>query len=105
MEGFDLMKIFGSKCRTKILEKFFLDYASANDELYHMRGIARDIDEQINSVKRELDNLETLGILSSKTENKKRYFSLNTDFFLAEEFKSIFLKNYNPLDSLQSYLM
>lgn len=104
MEGFDLMKIFGSKCRTKILEKFFLDYASSNDELYHMRWIARDIDEQINSVKRELDNLEALWILHSKTENKKRYFSLNTNFFLAEEFKWIFLKNYNPLDNLKNYL-
>jgi len=56
----DLSKIFGSKCRAKILEKFFLDYFAGKNEGFHMREIARDLDEQINSIKRELDNLESL---------------------------------------------
>lgn len=57
---FDLSKIFGSKCRAKILEKFFLDYAVGDNIGFHMRALARDLDEQINSVKREMDNLEDL---------------------------------------------
>ena len=60
MQDLDLTKLFGSKCRAKILEKFFLDYASQNDIKYHMRALSRELDEQINSIKRELDNLENL---------------------------------------------
>lgn len=56
----DLSKIFGSKCRAKLLEKFFLEHYAGRNEGFHMRGLARDLDEQINSVKRELDNLEDL---------------------------------------------
>lgn len=105
MKDFDIVKLFWSKSRAKILEKFFLDYASENDEPSHMRGISRDLDEQINSVKRELENLETLWILKSYTENKKKYFQINKRFPLLEEFKSVFLKTYDPLESLKKYLM
>lgn len=104
MKDFDIVKLFWSKSRAKILEKFFLEYASENDEPCHMRGLSREIDEQINSVKRELENLEALGILKSYTENKKKYFSLNKRFPLLEEFKSVFLKTYNPLDAISNYL-
>lgn len=104
MNNFDLTKILGSKCRTKILEKFFLEFESWNTELFHMRGLARELDEQINSIKRELDNLENLWLLKSKNENKKRFFWLNRRFFLIEEFKEIFLKSYNPIENIKNYL-
>jgi hypothetical protein len=32
MKDMDISKIFGSKCRTKILEKFFLEYESGNND-------------------------------------------------------------------------
>lgn len=103
MQDLDLTKIFGSKCRSKILEKFFLDYASANDVVYHMRALSRELDEQINSIKRELDNLENLWLLTSYSENKKKFFILNKNFALMEEFKNIFLKTYDPLKNLTKY--
>ena len=103
MKDVDLSKLFGSKCRTKILEKFFLDYSSWKWQYFHMRLIARDIDEQINSVKRELDWLSELWILKHKVEAKKKYFYLNPNFPLIEEFSNIFLKMYNPIDKLKAY--
>jgi len=66
-----------------------------------MRGLARDLGEQINSVKRELDNLEDLWVLRSKTELRKKIFFVNTRFYLVNEFQDIFLKTYNPLDAIK----
>lgn len=99
----DLSKIFGSKCRAKLLEKFFLDFYAGKNEGFHMRGMARDLGEQINSVKRELDNLEELWVLKSKTVLRKKIFTVNANFYLTTEFKNIFLKTYNPLDEIKKY--
>ena len=68
-----------------------------------MRGLARDLDEQINSVKRELDNLEDLWVLKSRMELRKKIFFVNSNFYLINEFRDIFLKSYDPLDAVKSY--
>lgn len=99
----DLSKIFWSKSRAKLLEKFFLDYYAGKNEWFHMRWIARDLDEQINSIKRELDNLEELWILKSKTQLRKKIFYVNPKFYLIQEFQDIFLKTYDPLDAVKNY--
>ena len=103
MKNLDLTKLFWSKTRTKLLEKFFLEYESGNNDGFHMRALSRDLDEQINSIKRELDSLEELNILKSREESKKKFFFLNKNFILLEEFKSIFLKTYNPYDSIKKF--
>ena len=99
----DLSKIFWSKCRAKILEKFFLEYYAGKNEGFHMRAVARDLDEQINSVKRELDNLEDLWVLKSRTELRKKIFFVNKAFYLLDQFQEIFIKSYNPLDAIKAY--
>ena len=68
-----------------------------------MRAIARDLDEQINSIKRELDNLTELGILRYREELKKKIFFLNENFYLFEEFRDMFLKSYDPLEKVKTY--
>lgn len=103
MKTFDLTKLFWSKTRTKLLEKFFLEYEAWNNEWFHMRALARDLEEQINSIKRELDSLEELNILKSREESKKKIFFVNKNFMLLEEFKNIFLKTYNPYESIKKF--
>ncbi|MDD3794328.1 MAG: hypothetical protein PHI37_05940 [Candidatus Gracilibacteria bacterium] len=103
MREIDISKIFGSKCRTKLLEKFFLEYESGNNEGFHMRGLSRDLDEQINSIKRELDSLTELGILKYKEELKKKIFYVNPRFYLVDDFVNIFLKSYNPIDKIKEF--
>ncbi len=103
MKDLDISKIFGSKCRAKILEKLFLEYESGNNKWFHMRLLARDLDEQINSIKRELDSLTELGILKYKTELKKKIFYVNPKFYLADDFVSIFLKSYNPIPKIKDF--
>lgn len=103
MKEIDISKLFWSKCRTKLLEKFFLEYESGNNDWFHMRWLSRDLDEQINSIKRELDSLTELGVLKHKTELKKKIFFVNTRFYLLNDFTNIFLKSYNPLEKVKEY--
>ena len=104
MKHIDLSKIFWSNCRTKILEKFLLENESWNNLWYHMRLLSRDLDEQINSIKRELDNLTELWILRFREELRKKIFYVNPNFPFLEEFTQIFLKNYNPISKIKTYL-
>lgn len=103
MKDIDISKIFWSKSRTKILEKFFLEYEAWYNDWFHMRWLSRDLDEQINSVKRELDSLAELWILKYKVELKKKIFYVNNKFYLLPEFVNIFLKSYNPLDKIKEF--
>lgn len=103
MQSFDMTKLFWSKARTKILEKFFLEYESWNNDWFYMRELSRDLDEQINSIKRELDSLEELKILKSKEISKKKIFYINKNFMLLDEFKSIFIKTYDPTQNIINF--
>ncbi len=105
MKSIDLSKLFWSNCRTKILEKFLLEYESWSEDWFHMRLLARDLDEQINSVKRELDNLSSLWILKYKSDLKKKIFYINKNFSFLDEFIQIFLKNYDPFDKIKKYFL
>lgn len=45
-----------------------------------MREITRKIDEQINSVRRELANLLSIGIISSDNNNNKLYYEVDQNY-------------------------
>lgn len=103
MKSIEISKLFWSKCRTKLLEKFFLEYESGNNKWFHMRALSRELDEQINSVKRELDNLTELWLLKHRTELKKKIFFINSNFILLDEFIGVFIKVYNPMEKVKEY--
>lgn len=67
-------KLFGSKTRAKLLKLFF----ETPDKSFYVREMTRVIDEQINSVRRELLNLESIGIIKNETFDNKVYYSANT---------------------------
>ena len=66
-------QLFGSKTRVKLLQLF---YGNPNRSFY-VREITRKIDEQINSVRRELSNLLSIGIITSENTNNKLYYEVN----------------------------
>ena len=68
--------IFGSKTRVKLLNLFF----NSPDQKFYVREISRTIDEQVNSVRRELTNLESVGVVKSSTEDRKIYYQANQRF-------------------------
>jgi hypothetical protein len=67
-------KLFGSKTRAKLLKLFFEN----PEKSFYVREMTRVIEEQINSVRRELLNLESIGIIKNKTFDNKVYYSANS---------------------------
>jgi hypothetical protein len=69
-------QLFGSKTRVKLLQLF---YSNPNRSFY-VREITRKIDEQINSVRRELSNLLSIGIITSDATNNRLYYEVNQTY-------------------------
>ncbi len=109
-----LEKLFGSVSRVKLLKIFLLN----PDKKYYIRQLARDLKLQVNSVRRELGNLEEFGLLSSDDNNsinlpilsngrkaptsakeknsslkEKKYYQVNKSFILFSEIKSLIIKS------------
>jgi len=79
-------QLFGSKTRVKLLQLF---YSNPNRSFY-VREITRKIDEQINSVRRELANLLSIGIIASDTTNNRLYYEVNQNYEFYEPLRAIF---------------
>ncbi|MBI5357417.1 transcriptional regulator [Candidatus Saccharibacteria bacterium] len=79
-------QLFGSKTRVKLLQLF---YGNPNRSFY-VREITRKIDEQLNSVRRELANLQSIGIISSENTNNKLYYEVNQAYPHYKALASIF---------------
>ncbi len=105
-----LEQIFGSKTRTRLLKIFLLN----PEKVYFIRELTRLIDTQINSVRRELQNLLQCKVIrvahasekdtqqADQTFSKKqqsferivkKYFQANTDYILFRELRAIFLRS------------
>ncbi len=69
-------QLFGSKTRVKLLTLF---YTNPNRSFY-VREITRKIDEQINSVRRELANLLSIGIITSDANNNRLYYEVDQSY-------------------------
>jgi hypothetical protein len=79
-------QLFGSKTRVKLLQLF---YSNPNRSFY-VREITRKIDEQINSVRRELSNLLSIGIIVSDTNNNRLYYEVNQKYEYFDPLQAIF---------------
>lgn len=79
-------QLFGSKTRVKLLSLFL----NNPERSYFVREITRVIDEQINSVRRELSNLLSIGIISSDSSNNKLYYQVNEKYEYYQELHKIF---------------
>ena len=95
-----LEQIFGSKTRVMLLRLFL----NNPEKFFFVREITRDLNTHLNSIRRELANLEEVGIVNSHTKtdlekeiekeikDNKKYYKLNTDFVFVEELKSLLNK-------------
>ena len=82
-------QLFGSKTRVKLLKLFM----SNPNRSFYVREITRKIDEQINSVRRELSNLLKLGVItsdSSDSSNNKLYYEVNQKYEYYEALRDLF---------------
>jgi len=96
--GFRLEQLFGSKTRARLLG-LFLDN---HEQSFFVRELTRKIDAQLNSVRRELQNLIDLGLVveslpQEKIEGKtladrKKFYLANTNFLLFHDLRNLFCK-------------
>lgn len=84
-----LDKLFGSKTRAKLLALFFENPTKS----YYVREITRVIEEQINSVRRELTNLSGLGLVKIENYENKVYYSANMKHPFARPMTEIFARS------------
>ena len=83
-----LEHLFGSRTRVKILALLL----NNSTRSYFVREITRKIEEQINSVRRELANLKSLGLVRSNAKNGKIFYQANTKSDLFPDLKKLFSK-------------
>ena len=88
-------KLFGSKTRAKLLNLFFEN----PEKSFYVREMTRVIDEQINSVRRELLNLEKIGIIKNETFDNKVYYSANAKHPFTKPLTEIFSKKNSSSSS------
>lgn len=78
--------LFGSKTRVKLLHLFLNNPGKA----FYVREITRLIDEQINSVRRELANMLEVGIITSQNTENKLYYEVNQRYEHYVPFRAMF---------------
>lgn len=94
-----LEQIFGSKTRVKLLNIFF----HAPERSFYVREIARLAESQLNAIRRELSNLEKVGLIipvvldkdeaeESAGTGRSKYFKLNLASLLYTEMKALLFK-------------
>lgn len=83
-----LKSLFSSTTRVKLLSTFLLH----PDQEYFIRELTRLLDEQINSIRRELENLKRIGLVKSRTKNRKKYFRVDPSFDLYTDLRNMFGK-------------
>lgn len=82
--------LFGSKTRVKLLHLFLNNPGKA----FYVREITRLIDEQINSVRRELSNMLNIGIITSDTSDNKLYYEVNQRYEHYVPLRAIFANQH-----------
>jgi len=108
-----LEQLFGSRTRIKLLRLFLMH----SEKAFFIRELTRLIDTQINSVRRELQNLVEGGVIKevsmsgeqddmiplgrgakkvkilAKEKQPKKFFQVNQEFVLFNELRALFAKS------------
>jgi hypothetical protein len=90
--------LFGSKTRVKLLHLFL----SHPGQSFYVREITRIIDEQINSVRRELSNMLEVGVITSDSADNKLYYQVNQRYEFYSPLRAIFAGE--PMDATKPSL-
>lgn len=95
-----LEQLFGSKTRVKLLCTFF----QFPEKSFYVRELARTIDSQLNAVRRELANLEKIGLIApvsasdaeclpeASGTSRAKYYRMDQSCLLFFELKSLLIK-------------
>lgn len=91
-----LERLFGSKTRVKLLSLFLLN----PERSFFVREITRRLNKRINSVRRELQILFSIGFLKKKAEGRKTFYQANKKFIFFEELQGMVEKSGSTEDKI-----
>ena len=90
-----LAPLITSKTRLKLLTRFFLNQSVDG----YLQGLSKELDENTNSIRLELNRMEKAGLLASKTEGRRKLYSVNTSHPLTSDLTSI-VRKVSGIDAL-----
>ena len=77
-----------SRVRVELLETFFAD----PKEMFYVRQLTRQISEEINAVRRELQRLQETGIIKSEKRGNRLYYQINPSYLFFPELLNMIAK-------------
>ena len=83
-----LQELITSRVRVKLLV-LFLTHPDAE---YYLKGLVRELEENNNTIRRELKRLEKIGLLDSRRQGNLKYYRVNKRCPIYPELKGIVLK-------------
>ena len=84
-----------SKTRLKLLLRFFLNQNLSG----YLQGLSKELDENTNSVRVELNRLEEAGLLSAEEQGRRKVYSVNTAHPLTTDLSNM-LRKVTGIDQL-----
>ena len=83
-----LGELITTKTRLRLLVKFFISQANKG----YLNGLANEMGESTNSIRKELNHLHDAGYLEKVKKNNKIEYKANTSHPLFDTLKKIILK-------------
>ena len=84
-----------SKTRLKLLLRFFLNQNLSG----YLQGLSKELDENTNSIRVELNRLEEAGLLSSELQGRRKLYQVNLAHPLTSDLTSI-VRKVSGIDAL-----
>lgn len=95
-----LESLITSKTRIRILVKFFINVANNG----YLRGLAEELNESTNSIRKELNNLEEAGYLEKEAIQNKVIYKANTKHPLFSVLQKI-VRQHIGLDAMVEMIL
>ena len=95
-----LGELITSKTRLRLLIKFFVSQANKG----HLNGLATEMGESTNGIRKELNHLQEAGYLKKIKVNNKVEYKANTDHPLYETLRKIVYKHLGLEDVVEKVL-
>jgi len=84
-----------SKTRLKLLLRFFLNQNLSG----YLQGLSKELDENTNSIRVELNRLEEAGLLASELDGRRKLYRVNPSHPLTSDLTSI-VRKVSGIDAL-----
>ena len=88
------------KTRTKVLSVILLD----PNHWWYQRDLAKHLGLTASSLQREMSSLKAVGILESKRDGNRIYYSANTKCPIFKELQGLFIKTHGLKDIVDEFL-